>query len=235
MSKTSVTLSAIETYVKNTTKREGPDALEQAWQVAQSEGAQSDFSGFILLAARLQESRPGEPILLPLERTAKMMDVHVTQVTRWRKRAYAMGFLELHKHSVRKRRAAEYFFHWPADEAKETVSPSEVCKPEGVSPLKHLSTSPDKQIPTSPDSQFTTFAGQQASCATIPMGDGVLSGNQATVSLGNCVTRQVCNQADVWPLVTPLDYSPFRKPDAPPNPAAEPIDDSKPPLIEVDF
>ena len=109
MSKTSVTLSAIETYVKNTTKREGPDALEQAWQVAQSEGAQSDFSGFILLAARLQESRPGEPILLPLERTAKMMDVHVTQVTRWRKRAYAMGFLELHKHSVRKRRAAEYF------------------------------------------------------------------------------------------------------------------------------
>ena len=79
MSKSSVTLFAIETHVKNAAKREGPDALEQAWQAAQGEGAQSDFCGFLLLAARLQESRPGESIFLPLERTALLMGEHASR------------------------------------------------------------------------------------------------------------------------------------------------------------
>jgi hypothetical protein len=215
-----VTLSAIEARVKNATKREGPNALERAWQAAQSGGAQSDFSGFVLLAARLQESRPGEPIYLPLKSIAMLMDEHVTQVRRWRKRAFAMGILELHKPYVRKRRATEYFFRWSADEGKETVSPKEVCSQDGVSPGNHIT--------TSPDGQFTTFSRPCDHAIVLP-------GNQAAVSPSCCVTKLLCHQDDVSPMVAQLDYSPFRETAAPQNPAPEPLDEPKPPMIEVDF
>jgi hypothetical protein len=71
----------------------GPDPLETAWQAVRAAGTTSGYDGFIALAMRLQEARPGLAIALPLKRTAALFGVHFTSVQQWRKRAVATGLL----------------------------------------------------------------------------------------------------------------------------------------------
>jgi len=71
----------------------GPDPLEAAWQAVQATGTKSGYIGFIALAQRLQEARPGLTIALPLVRTAELFGVHFTSVQQWRKKAVVTGLL----------------------------------------------------------------------------------------------------------------------------------------------
>ena len=69
----------------------GPDPLEEAWAKASAEGHFCTWEKFLALIRHLHGSRPGLPILLPIERISKLIGCDRTLIGRHRKRAVAQG------------------------------------------------------------------------------------------------------------------------------------------------
>jgi len=87
----------------------GPDPLLAAWQATQGAGG-SNYERFRLLAAHLQEQRPGQAIALPLERIASLLGVHWNSVSYYRSKAVASGILTPAGDYIPHRRAGLYRF-----------------------------------------------------------------------------------------------------------------------------
>lgn len=88
----------------------GSDVLERAWATVQAVGHASGYDGFLALCAALQEARHGQSIALPLKRIGELMEVHFTQIARWRKRAVNDGRLIPTQQYIAHERAAGYRF-----------------------------------------------------------------------------------------------------------------------------
>lgn len=99
----------------------GPDPLETAWQTIQGKSHNSRYEQFVSLVCQLQRSRPGQPVILPLERIAALMECGWTSVRGYRKRAVLDRLIHRVADPVPHRRAAEYRVTLPL-EAKETVA-----------------------------------------------------------------------------------------------------------------
>ena len=86
----------------------GPDPLELAWQRASVEGHRFTYDRFLALAKELQHSRPGLPILLPVERVAKLIGCDRTLVGRHCTRAIQSGLLHRVTRYVAKKAASSF-------------------------------------------------------------------------------------------------------------------------------
>ena len=71
----------------------GPDPLEEAWAKAHAEGHLSSWEKFLALIRHLRASRPGLPILLPVERIGKLIGCDRSLIGRHRRRAVAQGLI----------------------------------------------------------------------------------------------------------------------------------------------
>jgi hypothetical protein len=99
----------------------GPDPLESAWQAIQGETHNSRYEQFVSLVCQLQRSRPGQPVILPLERIAALMECGWTSVRGYRKQAVMARLIHRVADPVPRRRAAEYRVTLPL-EAEKTVA-----------------------------------------------------------------------------------------------------------------
>jgi hypothetical protein len=104
----------------------GPDPLMVAWQATESEACGSRYERFLSLARQLQRTRPGQPVILPLERIAELMGCDWTLVRRHRRRAVLAGLMRQTADPVPHRRAAEYLITSPLV-AENTCPTMETC------------------------------------------------------------------------------------------------------------
>lgn len=72
----------------------GPDALEIAWHRVEEEEYPCRYNQLVALARHLDRASPGCPILLPVERIAKLMGCDRTTVGKYRKIAVAENIIE---------------------------------------------------------------------------------------------------------------------------------------------
>jgi hypothetical protein len=87
----------------------GPDPLEQAWRSIQTEThARSRYEQFVALVWELQRNRPEQPIALPLERIAELMECDWTSVRGYRRDAERRGLIYNVAPAVAHRRSALY-------------------------------------------------------------------------------------------------------------------------------
>ena len=91
----------------------GSNTLVEAWrtveQIEAGSGA-TKWYRFLLLVEQLSEMRPEtrQTILLPVRSIGTLMNVHCTQVGKWRQRAVEMGILSITAQYVRRSLAAEF-------------------------------------------------------------------------------------------------------------------------------
>lgn len=89
----------------------GLDPLEAAWETVRKERHSSRYEQFLELARALQAARQGQPIALPLERTAALLGCAFTLISRFRQRAMQEGLLTLVARHVPHRKATLFTFH----------------------------------------------------------------------------------------------------------------------------
>jgi hypothetical protein len=94
-------------------KAMGSNTLGEAWRVVEQIEAGPDITKwyrFLLLVERLAEMQPDSrtTILLPVSSIGILMNVHHTQVSKWRQRAVEMGILSNTAPYVRRSLAAEF-------------------------------------------------------------------------------------------------------------------------------
>jgi len=86
----------------------GPDPLQEAWTKAEAEEHVYSWDKFLALLRHLHYSRPGLPILLPVERIAKLIRCDRTLIGRHRRKAVALGWIEEVVRYVPKETATQY-------------------------------------------------------------------------------------------------------------------------------
>ena len=108
---------AVEKIITNAMKFDarvvGTNTLVEAWrtveQIEAGFGA-TKWYRFLLLVEQLAEMRPESrpTILLPLRSIGTLMNVHFTQLAKWRRKAMEMGILSKTSRYVRRRLADEF-------------------------------------------------------------------------------------------------------------------------------
>ncbi len=110
----------------------GPDPLEIAWRAIQAETHNSRYEQFAALVCELQRRRPGQPVILPLERIGGLMECGWTSVRGYRTQAVLAGLIQRVADPVPHRRAAEYRVNLPSEASIATMGKNPLTPTNGL-------------------------------------------------------------------------------------------------------